>query len=193
MKTSLSVLATFVIFFSFCFHLHADDLADIKALVPAATSVKLADFDRIARSETAPKPSDIEAKSLTWILFCSRILPEDEKANAEFGVPDAETPKPSEIASEICRFVRGVGRFRFATGPVTMIHKDRITDITGKVEGDTATGIITYKVPELYFGQVHYVANRKDGKWQIDEFKMPARKVHIVRGENGVWELKSDG
>lgn len=168
----------------------AEELAKIKLLAPAASSMKLADLDKVATATTAPKPGDIEAKTLTWMLLCASIANDDAEVLAEFGSIGDRPPKPSEMAKEMTRNVRGVGRFRFATGPVTMIHGDRITDIHGEVNGDTATGVIKYRVPNLYQGKVHFVARKHDGKWRIEEFKMPARKVHIVLSEQGMWEEK---
>ena len=71
-----------------------------------------------------------------------------------------------------------------------MIHADRITGCTCEVQGDTATGVVSYKVPKLYQGQIEYVAKRKGDTWEITEFIMPVRKIHVVRSKKGAWELK---
>jgi hypothetical protein len=169
--------------------LRADDLKEIRNLIPAAAAMTLGDMDKLATSTTPPKPSDVESKTLTLMLF-SLKGGDDEKAKKEFRYLTERIPKPSQLAMEINRFVKGRGKIRFALGPVTMIHADRITDVTCKVDGDMATGTVSFKVPSLYEGKADYVARRKAGKWQITEFKLPANKVHIVRDDKGVWRKK---
>jgi hypothetical protein len=71
-----------------------------------------------------------------------------------------------------------------------MIHADRITDCTCTVDGDTATGTVSFMVPKLYQGQVNYVARRREGKWKIEEFIMPLHKIHIAVADNGKWVQK---
>ena len=83
-----------------------------------------------------------------------------------------------------------VGNLTIPRGPVTFIHADRITDCSCKVDGDQATGTVTFKVPKLYQGKVDYMARRTDDKWQIVEFAMPGRDIHVVRGDDGKWKKK---
>jgi len=83
-----------------------------------------------------------------------------------------------------------VGNLTIPRGPVTFIHADRITDCSCKVDGDQATGTVTFKVPKLYQGKVDYMARRTDDKWQIVEFTMPGRDIHVVRGDDGNWKKK---
>ncbi len=132
-----------------------------------------------------PKDSDLESKTLTFLLLTLKTNADDAKAKAAFRFLRPE--KPSDVAKEITRSVRGAGRFRVALGPVTMIQGNRITDITCVIEGDTAKGFVSFKVPKLYEGKVSYLAKRKDEKWQIREFAMPAYKIHIARAEKGMW------
>jgi hypothetical protein len=172
----------------------ADDAAEIKALIPAASAMSLADFDKLATSETGPDPAAVEDKTLTLMLLALRVQ-EGEAAKTQFRFLGAEGayPPPQKLAQEITRFVRRVGGVRVATGPVTMIQSDRITDCTSRVDGDQATGTVSFRVPDLYEGQVDYVARRREGKWRIEEFSMKAYGVHIVRGEDGKWKQKASG
>ena len=148
--------------------------------------MSLSDFDKLATSATAPKPSDVEQKSLTLMLLTLKVT-EDEKAQAEFRFLTDVAPKPNQLANEITRFVRGRGRLRFALGPVTILHADRITDCTCIVEGDKATGKVSFRVPKLLEGKVNYVARRTEGKWRIEEFEIPAHDVHIIRTKDNKW------
>ena len=166
------------------------DAEEIRKLVPFAAGMKLGDMDKLATATTSPKPSDLKSKTLTLMLLTVKVNEDDEKARAEFRFQGVNSPKPSELAEEINRSVRGAGRFRFALGPVTMIHADRITDFTCKVDGDSAKGTVSFKVPKLYQGKVNYVARRKNEKWRLEEFTMPAYKIHLVLGDKGMWVQK---
>jgi hypothetical protein len=157
----------------------AADVDEIRKLIPAAAAMSLKDFDKLATSATTPKPSDLQQKTLTLMLLTVKAATTDEKALEEFRYLNG-VPKPSQLAKEITRFVYGRGRFRIALGPVTMIHADRITDCTCNVEGDKATGRVSFRVPNLFEGKVNYVARRREGKWRIEEFFMPAHQIHIA-------------
>ena len=157
------------------------DAEQIKKLIPAATAMSRQDFTAMATSTQTPKKSNFEDKSLTLMIYTLRIVTEeDEKSKEEFQFL-SDTPRPADLAKETLR-----GRFSLATA----IHADRITDITCEVDGDKATGTVSFKAPDLYQGQVAYVAARSEDKWQIMEFSMPARKIHIVRDESGQWKKK---
>jgi hypothetical protein len=168
----------------------ADDAAEIRKLIPFASAMKLADLDRLAMSPTSPKESDVEDKSLT-LMFLTFPMTTDEKAREQFRFLVTTVPKPSDLVRELYRNVVGKGRFRVALGPVTFIQADRITDFTCEIDGERAAGTVSFEVPELYEGKADYVARRTDGKWQIAEFMMPGRGVHIVRGEKGKWRRKA--
>jgi len=170
----------------------ADDAEEIRKLVPFASSMKLADLDRLAMSPTSPKESDVEDKSLT-LMFLTFPMTTDEKSREQFRFLTDAMPKPTDLVKELTRHVVGKGRFRVALGPVTFVQADRITDFTCKIGGERATGTVSFEVPKLYKGKADYVARRTDGKWQIGEFMMPGRGVHIVRGEDGKWGRKTQG
>ena len=97
-----------------------------------------------------------------------------------------EVLKPSDLAAEIYR-ARRIGKIVIPLGPVTAIHVERITNFTCEIDGDTARGTVSYKVPDLYRGNVNYVAQRKGDTWRITEFLMPAHEIHIVRDDDGKW------
>jgi hypothetical protein len=166
-----------------------DDAARIRELVPAASAMARQDMDKLARSPTAPKASDLEEKSLTLMLFT--LKPKDtEEAKQQFRFLTEGTPKPTAIAREIYRVAMRVGNVSLLKGPVTFVNADRITDFTCEVDGDTAEGSVSFKVPELYQGKVDYVARRKEDEWQIEEFVMSTYDIHLVRNTEGTWEEK---
>ncbi len=163
----------------------------IRQLIPGAAAMRTADFKRMATSPTTPKASDFEDKSLTLMFWTiPHVADADEETREEFEFVTERIPRPSDLAREMWRTV-GAGGVRIQTGPVTAIHAERITKMHCKVEGDRATGTVHFEVPDLYRGKVDFVARQHDGKWRIEEFSMPARKIHIVRDEQGTWREKT--
>ena len=73
---------------------------------------------------------------------------------------------------------------------VSLIHPEYITDCTCKVDGDTATGVVSFKADKVYEGKAEYTARKKDGQWRIEEFRMPERKFTTVLGADGKWVQK---
>ena len=163
-----------------------DDATVIRKLIPAASAMARQDMDKLARSHTIPKASDIEEKSLT-LMFLTLPLTDDKEAKEQFRYLTKVIPPPADIAREFYRGDLRVGKVTLSKGPVTCIHADRITDCTCKVDGDVAKGTVSFEVPRLYKGKVEYVAKRKDDKWQIEEFIMSAYGIHVVRNARGMW------
>ena len=166
----------------------ADDAAEIKKLVPAASAMTKADFEKLAHSETSPKASDVEDKSLTLMLLTLKMR-DDVTARAQFRYLAQGPIKMSDLVAEIYRTLN-LGRTRVLLAPVTMLQANRITELTCAVEGDTAKGTIAFEVPKLYAGKVDYVARKAGGKWRIEEFHVPAYEIHVMLGKSGKWEPK---
>ena len=164
-----------------------DDTAEIKALIPAATAMSRQDFDKLARSPEAPTVEQAEEKSLTLLLMTLKPLDEPQATEAFSYVG---MPQPAKLAREVSREGIAIGAFRMPTGPTTMIHADRITQFTCDVQGNRATGTVTFQVPTLYQGKVDYVAARADGKWAISELAVPAYKIRLIRDKDGKWATK---
>ncbi len=153
----------------------------IRALVPAAAGIQNAAMYSVAASATAPTPTSFESKTLTTMLFTYEIDPTDlHEAQAEEFRFLSPKPKPAVLAAESGR-TQQLGYF-------SMIQPDRITDFTCKVDGDRAKGVVSFGVPELYMGKVHYIAERAADRWEIKEFDLPAHGWRFVRIEEGTWE-----
>ena len=184
----LRILLTAVLLFGLgCPLLKADDREDIKNLVPVAAGMSKDVFMDLATSATAPKASKVDDKSLTLIFLTIKILPDPTAEQLhDLQFTNVGTPKPSALAREFVRPVKGA----IAGNVVTAIHLDRITDVTCEVNGQTATGVVSFEVPDLYKGNVKYRAEKDGAKWKIVEFEMPARKVRIVRGKKNRWQSK---
>ncbi|MEQ8788137.1 MAG: hypothetical protein RIC55_17650 [Pirellulaceae bacterium] len=143
-------------------------------------------MEKLATSPKTPSETDIEDKSLTLKLFGMKLNKDRTEEQLEEYKTLTESPRASDLAAEIFR-ARRIGSVFITLSPVTAIHAERITGFTCEVDGDTARGTVSYKVPELYEGKANYVALRKDDSWRITEFLLPAHKIHLIRGEDGKW------
>jgi len=173
--------------------------AQIQRLIPRAAGMPAAVFEKIARMSRMPRPSDFDDQPLTIVLLFSPPA-RSEAARKEFRYLDtAGLPKPAKLAQEIAGS-RWATRSKIARALLrpyaTMIHANRITSVTCKVEGDRATGAVSFRVPELYEGRIPYVARRKGEAWQIVEFRLPGHGFRVLRDAKGKWkreELKPKG
>jgi len=169
----------------------AKEAGEIKKLVPAATAMSNAEYKVTCELTNAPTEELYENKSLTMLIlttlwweskmYSNMIHPdrtkegEDADAKAEFEW--LELLIPFEALQEIDRGERR---------PKTIIHANRITDVTCHVDEDRATGCVSFTVPRICRGKVNYVAVKSDGVWKITEFHMPAHKLDI-RKEGDEW------
>lgn len=169
---------------------HADELntdettvdVQIKKLIPAATGMSRAEFKNLATSPN-PKPSMISAVSLSMELMKATFDADTtEEMFKEFGFGKGVVPKPNAIAKEYTRPVKG------SPDLVTAVHLDRITELKCVVSDDSAKGTVSYRVPKSYSGQFKYEAKREQERWRIVRITMPARKIDLIRDEDGDWK-----
>jgi WD40 repeat protein len=163
----------------------SDTASQIRKLIPDASAISREDFEQLASSPRQPKASDVEEKSLT-LMVCALTPKDVEEGQREFRFL-VQSPTPAMIGAE---FYRRSPEGIEPGGPVTLIHADRITDFTCEVHDNTATGAVSFEAPKLYQGKVNYVARRREDKWQIEEFTMPAYDIHLVRDAKGAWREK---
>ena len=160
---------------------HAAD-ADVEAIKRAIvmdSAMTREDMLKVAGSEKALELTDLEDQSLTFMLFVF-LASDKEKKQADFQPLMEGEFGPVSIANEVGR-VRRRDRRLIPYEPMTCIHLDRITDCTCKIDGDTATGTVSFKVPGLYEGKAQFYAERHDGDWFICKFSMPSLDVDIGR------------
>jgi len=169
--------------------LSADDrpaAAQIREYITQAAAMRRSDFNRIARMSSSPKPADFEDKSLTLVLLFSVHIDQLKKSD-QFQFQTDQTPRPSRLAQEVNRgLLRGPAFI--PTAPVSMIQQDRITDVTCEVDGKSATGTVSYKVPGVYAGEVKYIAEKQPTHWHITELIVSDFDIHLARGEGGLWK-----
>lgn len=167
----------------------ADDftVAKAKELIPEASGSPHDDFANLA----FPAPKGVRASngdSLTWILWTWAPEPKDIPKDPSFRLPLSEPINPATIAAAVAGPKDKDGKYQRKYA--TFIHPEYITDCTCKVDGDTATGTVTFRAEKLYEGKVDYTARKKDGSWRIEEFRLPDLKIHTVLGADGKWVKK---
>jgi hypothetical protein len=167
----------------------ADDFTveKAKALIPEAAGLPSAELQKLAAVGTDPEkyhPSN--GDSLTWLVLKYR--------------PGADTPKePTSLKFlsdpvGLLPIFAAIGGSKDKDGKLpktaTLIHPEYITDCTCKVDGDAATGTVTFRAEKAYEGKAEYTARKKEGKWRIEELRLPDLKITSALGADGKWVKK---
>ena len=156
-----------------------------KNLIPEAASLPAVDALQFAQVDLSKfKPSVGDA--LTWVVLSHMPGPDTPKNPTSFRFV-GETLAPTAIAKAIEGPKDKDGKTRKW---VSLIHPEYITECTCKVDGATATGTVTFKAEKVYEGKVEYTARKKDGKWRVEEFRLPEFKITTVLGPDGKWVKK---
>ncbi|MDE0736374.1 MAG: hypothetical protein OSB47_11160 [Pirellulaceae bacterium] len=152
-------------------------------LLPSAASMSSADFEKLASGQTVPGPDSIKNKTLSFVLLTLNPLKasaENQAALEDFNFSSGNAPPQlSDIAAVIYKSK--------AKGYATFLQPDLITHCTCDSDGDTASGFVTFHAPDLFAGKVEFIARRKQGKWQIEEFHLPNYGIKTVRGDDNQW------
>jgi hypothetical protein len=70
----------------------------------------------------------------------------------------------------------------------SVIQPEYITAYDFKVDGNSGTGSVSLKAEGVYEGKVEFSAKHVDGKWRIEEFRLPTDKVGVRREADGKWK-----
>jgi len=156
--------------------------AQIKSLIPEASSISNADFDKLAKSDSRD-PDQIKSQSLSLILFAldpvstAKTRP---KASTDFQYLGSRVPKPSEVAEAMWK---SKGR-----GYATMIQAKFIDSFDCRIIDTNAVGSVSFTATGLYSGKVEFTATRAANRWQIEEFRLPNYGIKTSRGTDGLWK-----
>jgi hypothetical protein len=155
----------------------------IQMAIPRAASISRADWNKLAKSETAPSASNAESQTL-GVLFLVLPLPKERTAehDAEFRFL-AKMPKPSDLAKAY--------QPSRLTLLVTPLQASYIKHVTAAVDRNRATGTIAYEAPGTYAGKVEYTARHAKEKWEIVEFRLPAWGMKTSLGDDGKWKIST--
>ncbi|HJZ55809.1 MAG TPA: hypothetical protein VKE74_12650 [Gemmataceae bacterium] len=136
-----------------------------------------------AANPTKFRPSN--GDSLTWWLLAYNPGPLDvHPTSIKFA---SGTIDPAKLATALTGPKDKDGKYRKY---MSVIHPEYITDCTCKVDGATATGTVAFKADKVYEGKVEYTARKKDGKWRIEEFRLPDGEFATTLGADGKWVKK---
>jgi hypothetical protein len=167
-----------------------DELTPDKAkeLIPAASGFPV---EELQERMTATKPSNqapSNGESLTWLIL-DRVASLDAPKNSTSFRFLGDKVQPAAFATALAgpKPKDKNGKYK---GYVTVIRAEHITDCTCKVNGETATGTVTFKVDKVYEGKAEYTARKQDGKWRIEEFRLPDLKITTALSDNGKWVKK---
>jgi hypothetical protein len=165
----------------------ADDFTaeKAKALIPEAAGMPAEELQKLTAGEDFKNFKSAKGYSLTWGILNYTPKPMDTDPVSFHFL--GESPNPARIASAIAGPKDKDGKFRKTA---TVIQPEYITDCTCKIEGDTATGTVSFKAEKAYQGKIEYTARKKDGVWRIIEFRIPEIRLIIVLGDDGKWVKK---
>jgi hypothetical protein len=187
MVRSQLLLAMSSLFIAGCSARSDDELtpARAKELIPDAAGIPIEEF--LETEKVRPTTFDpSNGESLTLVILRHVASPDDPKDTASFRfIGDAV--QPAAFATALTGPKDKDGKYR---GHASVIRAEHITDCTCKVNGETATGTVTFKVDKVYEGKAEYTARKKDGKWRIEEFRLPDLKITTALSDTGKWVQK---
>ncbi len=140
----------------------------------------------VAQAQDPTKFQPKNGDSLTWMVLNFAPGADTPKNPTSFKFLE-EPVNPVKLAGAISGPKNILGKYRSIS---TVIQPEYITDCTCKVDGDTATGTVTFKAEKLYEGKVDYTAKKKGDTWRIEEFQLPDLKITIALGADGKWAKK---
>ncbi len=156
-----------------------------KELIPEAAGMPLAELQKLGLDPSIDKHKPSQGDSLTW--WAVTYMPDPNiTAPTSFRFL-GEFVNPSKFANALTGPKNRDGKHRQYA---SLIHPEYITDCTAKVDGDTATGTVTFGVKDTYEGKAEYTARKKDGGWRIEEFRLPDHKLTVALGVGGKWVKK---
>jgi len=167
----------------------ADDVftaEQAKALIPEAAGVASAELLKEFEKPQVTDSNWSNGQSLTWWLLTYHPGPNDPAPTSVKLFPDGDI-RPAELVGAIMGPKDKDGGYRTYA---SIIHPEYITDCNCKVDGDAATGTVSFKAGKAYEGKVEYTARKKDGKWRIEEFRVPDAKFTTALGADGKWVKK---
>jgi hypothetical protein len=167
----------------------ADDFTaeKAKALIPEAAGIPSGELQKLAEAADPTKFSPPNGESLTWWFLTYRPGPNDPVPTSIKFLTGPNPVNPAKLAEAFMGPKDKDGKYRKYA---SLVQPEYITDCTCKVAGDTATGTVSFKADKAYEGKVEYTARKKDGKWRIEEFRLPDVKISMVLGADGKWVKK---
>ncbi len=160
--------------------------AKAKRLISEASGMSSDELRTVAQAQDPTKFQPKNGDSLTWVVLNYAPGADTPKNPISFKFL-GEAVNPAKLAEAISGPKDMLGKYRSTS---TVIQPEYITNCTCKVDGETATGTVTFKVEKLYEGKIDYTAKKKGDAWRIEEFQLPDLKITIALGADGKWMKK---
>ncbi len=157
----------------------------IRAIAPRAAAMSVEDAVQLFSAATAPSMSSLDNQSLTLGIAA---------------MPHFATPKPTvdyyvKRKQEYSPFdgitpagmVEALSQTVKTRGYCTVLAPGNITDVTCSLDGDSARGIVFFRIEKVGEGAVHYSARRIGKRWEITEFAFPVHGLTFSRNNDGFW------
>ncbi len=157
-----------------------------KPLIAEAAGMPADEFQKLGSADDPSKFRSAKGDSLTWLALSYAPGPDGPKNPTSFQFL-GDAINPAKVANAISGPKDKDGKYRKYA---SLIHPEYITDCTCKVDGNTATGTVTFRAEKVYEGKVEYTAKKKDGQWRVEEFRLPDFKITIALGADGKWTKK---
>ncbi len=153
--------------------------AQIRSLIPQASSIPNADFEILANSEN-PTSDLVKSHSLSLLLM---NLPVSTSPVASNNFEYLDGVKPSVLVEAMWK--------SSGKGYATMVQPEFIESVDCKIVGESAIGKVYFKAVGLYAGKVEFTATLKAGCWQIEQFRLPGYHLKTSLGSDGVWKKEA--
>jgi RNA polymerase sigma factor (sigma-70 family) len=172
--------------------------AKIRALIPEASSSSKAELQALAQEEMKPL-DQVDNQTLTVaLLYLEPPTGKADPRSKDLSYPQGDV--------DMQKLVRVISRSQ-SKGYGTWIQPEFITGLTCNVKGGSATGTVSFrgrwykdflaqlrgKGEDIYQGCVEYRAEKVEGGWRIEEFRLPNHKIKVVRQPRGNWKQEKIG
>ena len=165
-----------------------ETLEAIRDSIFESASFEAESMAKIAASDSPPQLKEFPSHPLSMVL-CFFMHPyqldeSTEKVNHDFSYDSQIPPPPAAIFK---------GLYLLPSTRMTAVPRTAIKDLTCEIKDNHATGVAKIRMPDIFTANVHYQARLLDGKWQIQEFSLPAWDIKIVKQENKTWKATGVG
>lgn len=161
----------------------------IRRAFQTAAGMSLEDMATLASAETTPKMDALADQSLAlfWLAWVPPMADDgkrfpDRNREMRMLLDPSLGLKPAELAESMHQTV--------PLGYSILVKWENVTRVTSQVTNDEARGMVAFHVPDCVAGQVQYIARRKEGRWEITEFALPAHGIRLSRAPTGGWSRR---
>lgn len=168
-----------------------------KALIPDAAGMPADDVAKFSLGTEFTPEMFAASRGQTLVWWVLMHAPYDLRKNStSFKFLDYDTQVNPAMIAELMVYPKDKeGKHRKIA---TVIRFEDITNCTCKVDGNTASGVVSFKTEKqygkstvkLYEGNIEYTARKKGDEWRIEEFRLPDYKVTLALGADGKWVKK---